>query len=121
MDSDSHLSILIWFQWRSKGWPKDNWLDHGLIIPSAQSCPTLCNPMECSTPAFPVHHQFLELAQTHVHRVGDAIQPSHPLSSPSPAFSLSQNQHPMNQFFASGDQSIGVSASASVLPMNIQD
>ena len=47
------------------------------------SCPTLCNPMDCSTPGFPVHHQFLELAQTHVHRVGDAIQPSHPLSSPS--------------------------------------
>ena len=121
MDSDSHLSILIWFQWKPKGWPKDNWLDHGLIISSAQSCPTLCSPMDCSTPAFPVHHQFLELAQTHVHRVGDAIQPSHPLSSPSPAFSLSQNQHPMNQFFTSGDQSIGVSASASVLPMNIQD
>ena len=45
----------------------------------AQSCPTLCNPMDCSTPGFPVHHQLPELAQTHVHRVGDAIQPSHPL------------------------------------------
>ena len=59
----------------------------------AQSCPTLCNPMDCSTPGFPVHHQLLELAQTHVHRVGDAIQPSHPLSSPSPpTFNLSQHQ-----------------------------
>ena len=49
-----------------------------------QSCPTLCDPMDCSTPGFPVHHQLLELAQTHVHWVGDAIQLSHPLSSPSP-------------------------------------
>ena len=50
----------------------------------AQSCPTLCNPMNHSTPGLPVHHQFLEFTQTHVHRVRDAIQPSHPLSSPSP-------------------------------------
>ena len=59
----------------------------------AQSCPTLCDPMDCSTPGFPVHHQLPELIQTHVHRVSDAIQPSHPLSSPSPpAFNLSQHQ-----------------------------
>ena len=58
-----------------------------------QSCPTLCNPMDCSTPGFPVHHQLLELTQAHVHWVGDAIQPSHPLSSPSPpAFNLSRDQ-----------------------------
>ena len=50
-----------------------------------QSCPTLCDPMNCSTPGLPVHHQLLESTQTHVHRVGDAIQPSHPLSSPSPS------------------------------------
>ena len=50
----------------------------------AQSCLTLCNPMNCSTPGLPVHHQLLEFTQTHVHRVSDAIQPSHPLSSPSP-------------------------------------
>ena len=50
----------------------------------AQSCLTLCNPMNHSTPGLPVHHQLLEFTQTHVHRVGDAIQPSHPLSSPSP-------------------------------------
>ena len=49
-----------------------------------QSCPTLCNAMNCSTPGLPVHHQLPEFTQTHVHRVGDAIQPSHPLSSPSP-------------------------------------
>ena len=58
----------------------------------AQSCTTLCDPMDCSTPGFPVHHQLPELTQTHVHRVGDAIQPPHPLSSLSPAFNLSQHQ-----------------------------
>ena len=59
----------------------------------AQSCLTLCDPMGCSTPGLPVHHQLLEFTQTHVHCVGDAIQSSHPLSSPSPpAFNLSQHQ-----------------------------
>ena len=59
----------------------------------AQSCPTLCNPMDCSTPGLPVHHQLPELTQTHVHQVGDAIQPSHSLPSPSPlAINLSQHQ-----------------------------
>ena len=59
----------------------------------AQSCPTLCHPMDCSMPGFPAHHQLRELAQTHVHRVSDAIQLSHPLSSPSPpAFNLPQHQ-----------------------------
>ena len=58
-----------------------------------QSCLTLCNPMDCSMPGFRLHHQLPELAQTHVHQVGDDIQPSHPLSSPSlPAFNLSQHQ-----------------------------
>ena len=58
-----------------------------------QSCPTLCDPMNGSMPGLPVHHQLPEFTQTHVHRVGDAIQPSHPLSSPSPpAPNLSQNQ-----------------------------
>ena len=57
------------------------------------SCPTLCNPMNCSTLVFPVHRQLPELSQTHVHRVGDVIQPSNPLSSPSPlALNLSQHQ-----------------------------
>ena len=83
--------------------------------------PTLCDPVDCSMPGLPVYHQ---LAQTHVHGVSDAIQPSHSLSSPSPAFNLSQHQGLfkwVSQFFASGGQRIGVSASASVLPMNIQD
>ena len=58
-----------------------------------QSCPTLRDPMDCSTPGIPVHHRLSELAQTHVHRVRDVIQLSHPLSSPSPpAFNLSQHQ-----------------------------
>ena len=59
----------------------------------AQSCPTLCDPMDCSMPSFPVHHEFPELTQTHVHPLGDAFQPSQPLSSPSPpTFNLSQYQ-----------------------------
>ena len=58
-----------------------------------QSCPILCDPMNCSTPGLPVHHQLPESTQTHVHCVGDAIQPSHPLLSPySPAINLSQRQ-----------------------------
>ena len=58
-----------------------------------QSFLTLCNPMDCSMPGFPIHHQLPELTQTHAHRVNDAIQPSHPLSSPyPPAFNLSQHQ-----------------------------
>ena len=63
----------------------------------AQSCPTLCDPMDCSTPGFPVHHQLMEPTQTHVRCVGDAIQPAHPLLSPSPpAFNLSQHQSIFN-------------------------
>ena len=56
-----------------------------------QLCPALCDLIDCNTPGFPVHHQLPELVQTHVHRVSDAIQPSHPLSSPSPAFNLCQH------------------------------
>ena len=58
----------------------------------AQSCPTLCDPMDCSTLGLPVHHQLPEFTQTLAHWISDAIQPSHPLSSPSPAFNLSQHQ-----------------------------
>ena len=79
--------------------------------------------MDCGMPGFPVHQQLLELAQTHVHRVSDAILPSYPLLSPTPpAFNLLQHQGlfcVMSQFFASGGQSIG--ASVSVHQMNIQD
>jgi len=101
-----------------------SWLDASVQFSSvAQSCLTLWDPMNCSTPGLPVHYQLPESTQTHVHRVGDAIQPSHPLSSPSPpALNLSQHQSfPVSQLCASGGQRIGDSASTSVLPMNTQD
>ena len=84
---------------------------------------TLWDRMDCSTTGFPIHHQLLELTQTHVHWVSDAIQPFHPLSSSSPPASKSfpaSASFQMSQLFASSDQSIGVSASAPVLLMNIQ-
>ena len=97
-----------------------NW--HSVQFSSvAQSCWTLCNPMDCSTPGFPVHHQLPELAQTHVHWLGDAIQPSHRLSSSRLQSSPASGSFQMSQFFASGGRSIGVSATASVLSMNILD
>ena len=80
------------------------------------SCPTLCNSMDCSTPDFPVHHQLPELTQTHVYKVHDAIQPSHPLLSPSPpTFNLSQYQgsFPVSQFFASVAKVLSFSLSIS--------
>ena len=89
-----------------------------------QPCRTPYDPMDCKTPGFPVYHQLLEFTQTHVHSVSDAIQPSYPPSSP---FSsclqsfLASGSFPVSQFFTSGGQSIGVSASASVLQMKIQD
>ena len=85
-------------------------------------CSTLCDPRNLSTPGLPVHHQLPEFTQTHVHRVSDVIQPSHPLSSPSPpAPNLSQHQSfPMSQLFAWGDQSTGDSALASFLPQKSQ-
>ena len=87
-----------------------------------QSCPTLCDPMNCSMPGLPVHHQLLEFTQTHVHRVSDAIQPCHPLSSCSPAPNPSQywSFFPMSQLFAWGGQSTGVSALAEFLPKKSQ-
>ena len=75
----------------SKAFPKIQFLSNQFSS-VAQSCPTLCDPMNHSTPGLPVHHKLPEFTQTHVHRVGDAIQPSH-LSSPSaPALNLSQHQ-----------------------------
>ena len=94
------------------------------FISVTQSSVTLCNPMDCRMPGFPVHHQLPELAQTHVHRVSDAILPI--LSSVVPFSSCLQSfpasgSFPMNQLFASGGQNTRASASASVLSMNIQD
>ena len=102
-----------------------------LVMPSNHL--VLCHPLtlfkieqsvDCNTPGFPIHHQLPELAQAYVHRVGDAIQPSPSLSIP--FFSClrsfpASGSFLMSQLFTSGDQSIGVSASATVLPMNIQD
>ena len=106
-DKPTHLWTLIFdkgvknIQWRKDNlfnkWCWENWsttckrmkLEY-FLTPSvqfssvAQSCPTLCDPMNHSTPGLPVHHQLPEFTQTHVHQVSDAIQPSHPLSSPSP-------------------------------------
>ena len=70
----------------------------------AQLCPTLCDTMDCSTPGFPAHHQNPEYAQTHVHWVGDAIQPSHPLSSPSPSDSSLSQQQGLFQWVSSSHQ-----------------
>ena len=82
----SHLSLLSAWKLASPNWDVQ-------FSSVAQSCPTLCNLMNRSTPGLPVHHQLPESTQTHVHGVGDAIQPSHPLSSPSsPALNLSQHQ-----------------------------
>ena len=88
----------------------------------SQSCPTLCNPMNRSTPGLPVHHQFPEFTQTHVHWVGDAIQPSHPLSSPSPpAPNPSQHQSLFQGVNSAwGGQTTGVSPLASFLPKKSQ-
>ena len=89
----------------------------------AQSCPTRWDPMNCSMPALPVYHQLPEFTQTHVHWVGDAIQTSYPLLSPSPpALNLSQHQG-LFQWVRSLHQvaKVLVSASTSVLPMNTQD
>ena len=78
-------------------------------------------PVDCSTPGFPVIHYLPQFAQTHVHLVGDAIQPPHPLSSPSPLPSIFPSIFSSESVLVSGGQSISISASASVLPMNIQD
>ena len=89
----------------------------------AQSCPTLCDPMSRSMPGLPVHHQLPEFTEAHVHWVSDAIQPSHPLSSPSscPQSFPASGSFQMSQLFAWGGESIGVAASTSVLLMNNQD
>ena len=89
----------------------------------AQLCLTLCNPMNWSMPDFPVLHYLQEFAHTHVHSVDDAIQPSHPLSPPFSSCPQSfpvAGSFPMSLRFTSGDQTIGASTSASILPMNFQ-
>ena len=89
----------------------------------AQSCLTLCDPMNHSTPSLPVHHQLPDFTQTHIHWVGDAIQPSHPVVpfSSYPQFFPVSGSFQVSQPFTLGGQSIGISASTSVLPKNTQD
>ena len=86
-----------------------------------QSCPTLCNPTNRRMPSLPVHNQLLEFTQIHVHQVGDAISSSVVSFSSCPQSLPASGSFPMSQLFAWGCQSIGVSASLSVLPRNIQD
>ena len=89
-----------------------------------QSCPTLCDPMNHSTPGFLVHHQLPESTQTHMHQVGDAIQPSHPLLSPSPPAPNTSQHQSLFQWVNSLHEVakvLGVSALESVLPMNTQE
>ena len=117
---------------RNKLWEQDRYI-HATIYKIdntsvqfslvTQAYPTLCDPMDCSMAGFPVHHQFLELAQIQVHLVGDAIQPSHPLSSSlPPAFNLAQHQG-LFQWVSSSHQvaKVLVSASVSALPMHVKD
>ena len=95
---------------------------HHICCSVAKSCPTLCNAMDYSMPGLPVLRYPSEFPQIHVHWVGNAIKPSHPLLPSSP-FALSfsaSGSFPVSWLFPSGGQSIGASASASVLPMNIQ-
>ena len=131
----------MWDLDHKKGWVSKNWCFWIVVLEKtlertldckikpvqfssvAQSCLTLCNPMDCSTPGFTVHHQLPEFAQTHVHWVGDAIQPPYPVvpfSSCLQSFPASES-FPESQFFTSGGQTIGASASAAVLAMNIRD
>ena len=104
-----YMIPLVWTRWATILSP--------CCCSAIQSCPTFCDPMGCSTPGFPVLHHLPEFAQTHVHWVDDAIQPSHPLLPPSPAFSLSQYQG-LSQWICSlqsGGQSIW---SFSISPSN---
>ena len=88
------IQIILFWKWRNYGeWLKEQWVMISKFSSVTQSCPTLCDPMDCSMPGLPIHHQLLEFTQTHVHWVGDAIQASHPLLSPSlPTFNLPHNQ-----------------------------
>ena len=92
------------------------------VVLSLKSCLTPCDPMDCSMPGSSVFHYLLEFAQTYVHWVSDAIQLSHLLSPPSPSSQSlpASGSFPLSRLFASGGQSTGASASATVLPMNIQ-
>ena len=115
-ECDHVFHPLLWFWTVQTGHVS---LDN-LLSSLAKSCPTLCDPMDCSTPGFPVLHYLPEFAQTHVHWVGDAIQPSHSLLPPFLLPFHSISSFTLSWLFPLGGQSIGASASASVLSMNIR-
>ena len=117
------LILLLFFCYYILSFDQDLNSTNSMFSSFTQSCPTLCDPMNHSTPGLPVHHQLLEFTQTHVHWVSDAIQPSHPVIpfSSCPQSFPASGSFQMSQLFASGGQSIGVSASTSILPMNTQD
>ena len=130
--SEPQGKTLVWKKWDKKGFCKlkliiydSYWVTCSVQFSSAtQSCPTLCNPVNCRTPGLPVHHQLPESTQTNVHWVSDAIQLSHPLSSPSsscPQSFPASGSFQMSQLFPSSSQNIGVSASTSVPSINTQD
>ena len=110
------FSVILYHRWSLKSKKHINMSIYSVQLSSvAQSCPTICDPMNCSTPGLPVHHHLPEFTQTHVHRVSDAIQPSHPLSSPfppAPNLSPASEFFPKSQPFAWGGQRPGVSALA---------
>ena len=113
--------LVVWIPSLStQKWGECPFLLSVLSVQFTQSCLTLCDPMDCSTPGFPVHHQLLELAWTNVHQVGDTIQTPHTLSFPSPAFNLSQHQGLFHES-ALRIRWPNFGASASELPLNIQD
>ena len=125
-----NLSSLIWTIATFIVYITDKWHTKNVFCwcSVTKLCPTLWDPMDCSTPGFPALRYLMEFAQTHVHWVSDAIQPSRPLLAPSACVvGLSQYQglfqrktFPMSRLFTSGGQSIGASASASVPPLSIQ-
>ena len=123
-DRCGRSQMVHWFLFSSLSWLQKNlsvliiFFNCHQFSSVAQSCQTLCDPTDCSMPDFPVRHQLPELTQTHVHRVGDAIQPFS-LYYPLLLLPLIFPSIRVFQFFASGGQSTWVSASASVLPMNI--
>ena len=126
-----YSSTLEWYSWYRMFPPETGVIYQALCVFSGDqfSHSVVSNSLrphelQHARPPIGGHYQLPEFTQTHAHWVGDATQSSHPLSSPSPSvLNLSQNQSlfPLSQFFASGGQRIGASASASVLPMNIQD
>ena len=98
------ISRLIFIPWSDRTRCHDIQFSSVQFSSVAQSCPTPCNPMNRSMPGLPVHHQLPELTQTHVHRVRDAIQPSHPLSSPSPPVPNPSQHHSLFQWVNSSHE-----------------